>query len=43
MSEEKKELTGYIHSLESFGSVDGTGSTICDLCVRMCDALPVLP
>ena len=23
MSEEKKELTGYIHSLESFGSVDG--------------------
>ena len=25
MSEEKKELTGYIHSLESFGSVDGPG------------------
>ncbi len=33
MSEEKKELTGYIHSLESFGSVDGPASTICDLCV----------
>ena len=42
MSEEKKELTGYIHSLESFGSVDGPGVRYIS-CVRMCDALPVLP
>lgn len=32
MSEEKKELTGYIHSLESFGSVDGPGVRYVSLC-----------
>ena len=26
MTEQKQELKGYVHSLESFGSVDGPGT-----------------
>ena len=40
--EQANEIKGYVHSLESFGSVDGTGSTIRDLFDRMRYALSVL-
>ena len=37
------EVKGYIHSTESFGSVDGPGVRFISFCKRMSNALPVLP
>ena len=37
--DDQKKITGYVHSLESFGSVDGPG----DLFERLRHALSVLP
>lgn len=37
------EVKGYIHSTESFGSVDGPGVRFIIFCKRMSNALSVLP
>ena len=34
---------GKIHSLETFGTVDGPGGTVCRFFSGLPDALPVLP
>ena len=41
--DDQKKITGYVHSLESFGSVDRTRSPVCDLFERLRHALSVLP